>query len=71
MFAIINTRSERWLYGTDFRYHPPHQRTSKNQMLTFEDKETAKFEFKRRQCNKDYRIAVLKTVEIKKLLDEE
>lgn len=29
MFAIQNIKTGKFLYGTDYRYRPPHQRTSK------------------------------------------
>lgn len=28
MYAIRNKKTGLWLYGTDYRYNPPHQRTS-------------------------------------------
>lgn len=35
MFAIQNIKTGKFLYGTDYRYRPPHQRTSKTKMLTY------------------------------------
>lgn len=35
MFAIQNIKTGKFLYGTDYRYRPPHQRTSNTKMLTY------------------------------------
>jgi len=56
MWAIRNKRTKKWVYGTDYRYWPHHQRTSENKALTFEDEEDAQYEMKHRQCGKDYEI---------------
>lgn len=69
MYAIVNAKNNQFVYGTDYRYHPPHKRTSNRQMLTFPDKESALRSLKARQCGKDYRVVVLKTVEIKRFLE--
>lgn len=73
MYAIQNIKTGKFVYGTDYRYGRPgkkfNQRTSKNQMLTFEDYETAAITFKIRGCGKNYRIVVLKTVEVKRVID--
>ena len=60
MYAIRNKRTKKWLYGTDYRYSPPHQRTSKNKVCVFEDYKTAELEFKFRGCGNDYEIALIK-----------
>ncbi|MBQ3543427.1 MAG: hypothetical protein IJA34_00320 [Lachnospiraceae bacterium] len=67
MFAIINQKTDKFVYGTDYRYNPPHQRTSNKEMLTFPNKERAFFEFRNRQCGKDYAVVVLKKIEIKRI----
>ena len=56
MFAIQNKRTGGFIYGTDYRYHPPHQRTSKNQMLTYDELRWAEADLKNRRCSKDYKI---------------
>ena len=56
MYAIRNKRTCLWLYGTDYRYNPPHQRTDYRQALTYPDKESAELDFKHRKCGKDYEI---------------
>lgn len=69
MFTIINTRTGKFLFGTDYRYHPPRQRTSDNQMVTYETLQAAKHDFLHRRCGRDYKIACLKTIEVKRLID--
>ena len=73
MFAIHNIETGKFVYGTDYRYPKPkkkwNQRTSHDQMLTYSDYESAKSDFIRRGCGKDYRIVVLKTVEVKRVID--
>lgn len=57
MWAIRNKRTDYWVYGTDFRYHPPHQRTSFGRALLYETKEDAEFDFNQvRKCGKEYEI---------------
>ena len=74
MFAIQNIETGKFVYGTDYRYPKPNkkfnQRTSHNQMLTYADLEQAKFDFRHRGCGKDYRIVVLKTIEVKRVIEE-
>lgn len=68
MYAIINVKTGKFVYRTDFRYHPPHQRTSKNKMITYDDFRVASVDFKNRECGRDYAIALLKTIQIKKIV---
>lgn len=70
MFAIQNVKTGKFMYGTDFRYGGPHhQRTSHNEMRTYSNLAQAKYDFIHRQCGKDYRIVVLKTVAVKRVID--
>lgn len=69
MFAIQNIKTGKFLYGTDYRYLPPHQRTSRNQALTYDSLATAKADFRRRRCGKDYRVVCLKTIEVKRIIE--
>ena len=64
MFAIINRKTNKFVYGTDFRYHSHHQKTSFDKMLTYSNNIEAYDDFRRRQCGKDYCIVGLKPVEI-------
>jgi hypothetical protein len=69
MFAIMNIKTGKFVYGTNFNYVPHRQRTSKNQMLTYPTQEEAELAFKIRSCGKDYRIVVLKTIEVKRIIE--
>lgn len=70
MFAIQNIKTGKFLYGTDYRYCPPHQRTSHTKMLTYSSIAEAAHDFwVKRKCGKDYRIVVLKSVEVKRVID--
>lgn len=73
MYAIQNIKTGKFVYGTDRRYPKPgkkyNQRTSKDQMLTYADYYEAAGDFRHRGCGKDYRIVVLKTVEVKRVIE--
>lgn len=69
MFAIQNIKTGKFVYGTDYRYSPRHQRTHRNKMLTYENLSFAKADFMSRRCGKDYRIVCLKTIEVKRIID--
>lgn len=69
MYAIQNIKTGEFVCGTDYRYHPRHQITSNDQMLTYATDWQAQLDFKRRRCGKNYRIVVLKTVEVKRVTD--
>lgn len=71
MYAIVNVKTNKFLYGTDYRYNPPHQRTSKLQMLTFPDIDTAFMTLRSRRCGKNYKVCVLKQIEINRILENE
>lgn len=45
------------------------QRTSFNEMRTYSDLRYAVCDYNSRRCGKDYRIVVLKTVEVKRVID--
>lgn len=73
MYAIQNIKTGKFVYGTDYRYgkvgESHHQRTSNCQMLTYDDYYVAADDFRHRRCGKDYRIVVLKTVEVKRVIE--
>lgn len=69
MFAIINTKTGKFVYGTDYRYRPPHQRTSSKQMLTYPSLKSAALDFVRRKCGHEYEIASLYPITIQKIID--
>lgn len=56
MFAIKNTKTGKWVYGTDYRRNPRHQRTSSEQALTYPFQQFAQADFNVRGCCKDYKI---------------
>lgn len=56
MYAIRNKITGQWLYGTDFREYPYKQRISNSMVCIFRNKEYAEYQFKKRDCNKDYEI---------------
>jgi len=68
MFAIQNQKTGKFVYGTDYRYFPRRQRTASNQLLTFDDYDSAENNFIVRGCGKDYRIVELKPVKVKRVL---
>lgn len=55
-YAIRSKRTKKWVYGTDYRYHPWHQRTSAEKALVFDDYKLAKLAFEARRCGKAYEI---------------
>lgn len=56
MWAIRNKRTKRFVFGTDYRYHPHHQRTSEEKALIFENEIEALYEYRHRGCGKEYEI---------------
>ena len=64
MYAIRNKITMKWVYGTDYRYNPPRQRTSNRQALTFSDLNDVKHQFKHRCCGKDYEIVEVELKEV-------
>lgn len=70
MYAIQNINTGKFVYGTDYRFCPPHQRTSKSEMLTYSTlAEVAHAFWIKRKCGKDYRIVKLKKPEVEKTFD--
>lgn len=69
MYAILNIKTSKFLYGTDYRYFPPHQRTSRNQALTYDSLARAKADFRGRRCEKDYWVVCLRTIDVKRIID--
>ena len=56
MYAIRNRRTKKYVYGTDRRYFPRHQRTSAEKALIYETYSEAEHDFMARQCGKEYEI---------------
>lgn len=55
-FVIRNKKTGMFVYGTDYRYFPPHQRASAYRALTFETEEKAELAFVDRRCGRDYEV---------------
>lgn len=64
MYAIQNKRTKQFVYGTDFRYDPTHQRCSFNQCIIFDTYESAEAAMLLRRCGKSYRVIPVKIVEV-------
>ena len=73
MYAIQNIETGEFLFGTNFSHDPDanQQRTSLEQMLTFDALRYAKSDFIWRKCGKDYRIVRLKPPEVERVIDFE
>lgn len=69
MYAIQNIKTKKFVYGTDSRYFPRRQRTSRKQMITYASAWQAQVDYKARHCGKDYRIVLLKEVEVEQVTD--
>lgn len=76
MYAIMNIKTGKFVYGTDYRKgtNPKNnrtfnQRTSKNKMLTYATIEEALDAINKRGCGNDYRVVVLKTIEVKRIIE--
>ena len=65
-YAIQNQRTKKFVTGTDYRYNPPHQITSKTTGLMFEDDEAVMHAFKNRHCGKDYQIVEIEPISLVK-----
>lgn len=63
-YAIINTQTGKYVWGTDYRYHPPQQRTSDSRVLIFGSQIEADQARLVRRCGKKYKTCA---VEIKLL----
>ena len=58
MYAILNTKTKKFVYGTDkSNGWPFYQRESSEQMITYSDPEIAKIDFRSRGCGDEYKIA--------------
>ena len=60
MYAIQNRKTKKFVYGTDYRYYPRHQRTAFDRVITYDSYESAKHDFIHRGCGKDYQIVAIK-----------
>lgn len=60
MYAIINKRTKKWVYGTWWQDGRRVQRTSSERLLTYERREDAELDFHCRRCGRDYQIVQVK-----------
>ena len=63
-WAIINTRTNKWVYGTDYRMWPHRQKTSYDKAILFDEEMDALHQFKHRQCGKDYKVVEVELKEV-------
>lgn len=68
MYAIMNLDTGKFLYGTDYRYEPPHQRTAFNEVETYCSLDKAKMDYKHRRCGKSYAIVEI-SVNVKSVIE--
>lgn len=65
MYTIRNKKTKKWVYGTDYRYYPPHQRTAFDRALLFDSYEKAQRYFVVYDCNKKrYEIVPVRLEEL-------
>ena len=62
-------KTGKFVYGTDYRYFPRHQRTSRTQMRTYNCLNHARADFISCGCGNDYRIVCLKSVEVERVIE--
>ncbi|EAH0474607.1 hypothetical protein D3Y91_06265 [Listeria monocytogenes] len=63
MHAMRHKRTKKFIYGTDKRYSPFHQKTSNNQALLFENLFAANLAFRERKVSKKlYEIVTVELV---------
>ena len=63
-WAIKNTKTGEWLYGTNFGNGRNTQNTSHNRIQTWESKILAEVEFRWRKCGRDYKVVPVEIVEV-------
>lgn len=63
-YVIKNTKTGKYVQHTDYRYHPPHQKTVEDPLLAqiYANKEMAELAFRARKCGKAYKIVTLRAV---------
>lgn len=71
MYAIQNIKTKKFVYGTDFCSDPHKQRTSIEQMVTYEWLRQAQIDYRHRRCGKAYRIVKLKPIEVEQVIEVE
>lgn len=70
MFAIMNIKTNKFVYGTDYRYYLPRQKTSKDRLVIFETFEMANIAINHiRKCGKNYRVVELEPIKVKRIIE--
>ena len=65
MFAIRNKKDKRWVYGTDYRYNPPRQKLSDEEVKIYKDEATALADARFRQINfNNYQLVSVGLIEL-------
>lgn len=62
-YAIRNRRTKKFVRGTDYRYHPPHQITSECSGFVYENYEEAMMDLRSRRCGAEYEVIPVKIIE--------
>ena len=55
-WAIRNRLTYKFVYGTDFRFNPPHQRTDYNKAILYDSDKEAESDLRWRRCGKAYEV---------------
>lgn len=59
-YAIRNKRTKKYVFGTDYRYNPRHQRTDPDIGLIFRTEQDAMLEMRIRGCGKQYEVVAVR-----------
>lgn len=62
-FAIQNTKTKKFVTGTDYRYSPARQFTHKDIGLLWGNKTFCEMNYIHRQCGKTYEVVEVKPIE--------
>ena len=63
-YAIQNRRTGKFVMGTDWRFHPPHQITDAHAGMMFTQRFDAEITLASRRCGDDYRVVEVKPLEV-------
>ena len=64
-WAIKNSKTGKWMYGTKYGHGQNTQNTSYNRIQTWETKELAELEYRHRKCGKAYKVVPVEIVEVR------
>lgn len=63
-YAIQNKRTKKFVFGTDWRFSPPHQITESEVGMIFTEKFDAEITMSVRKCGKEYEVVEIKPLEV-------